>query len=200
MKATDVLMSEHQVIQQVLAVLEAIAGHAEADGILDREEARQTIDFFRTFADGCHHAKEEQHLFPLLESHGLPREHGPTGVMLHEHELGRNLLNQMTDALGEGMTARAFVAPAREYVSLMREHIWKENERLFRMAERLLGANEDDELLHAFQTVEHAVSGAETHQHYLDLANHLADRYGVTRVNAPVTCGCSLHQIGMADH
>jgi hemerythrin-like domain-containing protein len=32
--------------------------------------------FFDEFVDKCHHAKEEQSLFPLIEIKGIPKEGG----------------------------------------------------------------------------------------------------------------------------
>ena len=211
MNATNTLMGEHRVIEQVLAVLEEIAACGERDGVIDTAAARDALDFFRTFADGCHHAKEERHLFPLLEARGLPREGGPTGVMLGEHDLGRELLARMVAALdgksdenyvvgwqlsetpiGEAWVA-GFDVPARAYVRLMRDHIRKEDERLFQMADRLLGADDDDALVRAFDAAEHADMGAGTHEHYLELAGRLSDQFGVPRSNTVGTCGCSRH-------
>ena len=99
MKATAILMTEHRVIEQVLSVLEVMARRAEQMELLDAAAAGETLDFFRTFADGCHHGKEEGQLFPRLEARGLPREGGPTGVMMHEHQLGRDLLGRMAAAV-----------------------------------------------------------------------------------------------------
>jgi len=85
MRPTEILMQEHRVIEQVLDCLERMAQRVEAGDELDLESAKQAIDFFRNFADRCHHGKEEDCLFPLLEQKGFSREQGPTGVMLHEH-------------------------------------------------------------------------------------------------------------------
>lgn len=189
MKATDILMNEHRVIEQVLNALEVIASRAQRDRSLDSASAREVIDFFRTFADRCHHGKEEQHLFPLLESRGMPRDGGPTGVMLHEHEHGRELLAKMASAI-DAESITDFVTAARSYVSLLRDHIWKEDQRLFQMAGRLLSAEDDEGLLRAFETTEHADMGEGTHDNYLELADRLASRFGVALANAPVKCGC----------
>jgi hemerythrin-like domain-containing protein len=192
MKATDILMNEHRVIEQVLSALEVIAKRAQRDRSLDSASAREVIDFFRTFADRCHHGKEERHLFPLLESRGMPRDGGPTGVMLHEHEHGRELLAKMASAI-DGDSIHDFATAALAYVSLMRDHIWKEDQRLFQMAGRLLSAEDDEGLLHAFDTTEHADMGEGTHENYVQLADRLAARFGVALANAPVQCGCGCH-------
>jgi hypothetical protein len=70
--ATDILKDEYRVIEQVLDCLEELAGRAQTSGRLDGQSARQALDFFQNFADGYHRAKEEHHLFRLMEARGFP--------------------------------------------------------------------------------------------------------------------------------
>ena|SRR5215475_12669904 len=95
-RATEVLKHEHRVIERVLAVVEALA---ERPGMPSKEAWEKAIDLIRNFADKCHHLKEEQILFPALEEHGIPRDGGPVGMMLLEHEEGRALVRAMAEAL-----------------------------------------------------------------------------------------------------
>jgi hypothetical protein len=44
-------------------------------------------------------------------------------------------------------------------------------------------------LLDAFATVEREHAGAGTHEKYLQVANELADRYGVAKARAPSAAG-----------
>ena len=73
MKPSDIFSSEHRVIQQVLNCLEKIA-EAPHEGQVGRQSAKEAIDFFRIFADRCHHGKEEAHFFPAMEAKGFSRE------------------------------------------------------------------------------------------------------------------------------
>lgn len=180
MKATDILMDEHRVIEQVLNCLEKLAERCEVGGELDRDAALGALDFFRNFADRCHHGKEEGHLFPLLEARGLPREGGPTGVMLREHDEGR----QLTAAMNASIQANApgpFAQHARAYAGLLRQHIRKEDHCLFPMAAQVLSAGDAEALDRAFGNVESDEMGEGTHDRYLGLANELADKLGVPR-------------------
>jgi hemerythrin-like domain-containing protein len=99
MLPTDILKDEHRVIEQVLTCLERIADDCAAQRILDGYSALQALDFFRTFADGCHHHKEEAHLFPALEAKGFPPKTGPTAVMRAEHTEGRDHIQAMNSAV-----------------------------------------------------------------------------------------------------
>src|SRR6516165_8465061 len=101
MRPTEILKSEQRIIEQVLTCLERIAGEGLQEGRVPGDAAAEALKFFREFADGCHHKKEEDRLFPLLEARGLPRQGGPTGMMRYEHEEGRALIMTMADALPE---------------------------------------------------------------------------------------------------
>jgi hemerythrin-like domain-containing protein len=203
MKATAILMNEHRIIEQVLSCLEALATQAVARGKLDGDSARQALDFFRTFADGCHHRKEERCLFPRLEARGLPRQGGPTGVMLDEHELGRKLLRAMAAAVeraeaGEPVQVERFARSALDYVRLLRDHILKEDLRLFVIAEHALTDYDQGALLRSFEVIEEGDLGEGTHEKYVALANKLADRFHVPRAvvevaDGPGGCACGHH-------
>ena len=86
--ATNTLRDEHKAILKMLDVSEEVARRIKNGAAVAPETFSGLLEFFRTFADRCHHGKEEDCLFPLLEQKGLPREGGPIGVMLHEHGQG----------------------------------------------------------------------------------------------------------------
>jgi hemerythrin-like domain-containing protein len=198
MKPTEILSGEHRIIEQVLDCLEKIARDCEARGQLDRASAEQALDFFRNFTDRCHHGKEETHLFPAMEAKGFPRDRGPTGVMLYEHEQGRAHVRGMAEAIGGASAGNReavaqFVAHARGYIGLLREHIEKEDHCLFAMADQALTADDQQRLLEAFEHVEAEHLGAGTHERFLRLAEELADRFGVTRPVGAVSRACGCH-------
>jgi len=149
MNPIDVLTREHRLIERVLDCLDELASRTVRGAELDRAGAASAIRFVRSFADARHHAKEEERLFPLLERKGVPRDGGPIGVMLHEHELGREAVRRMDTALGAG-ESRAFCEHARAYVELLRDHIGKEDDVLFRIAESILDEGERAALLDEF--------------------------------------------------
>lgn len=188
MLPTDVLKSEHRVIEQVLDVLEKIAGRAAYQGVFDTASAAQALDFFRNFADRCHHGKEEEQLFPALEAKGFDRDSGPTGVMCHEHEQGRALIRGMAEAVdaapGDREAGQRFSEYARAYLQMLRIHIHKEDHCLFSMADQALGADDQEALMRRFERVEAEDMGVGTHERYLQLANELAERYDVKKAGS----------------
>lgn len=186
MSAIDVLVEEHLLISSVLQCLEKLIAQAEAARRVDKGAAAAMIDFFRSFADRCHHAKEEDRLFVVLETRGLPRHGGPTGVMMEEHEIGRGLLARMEQALpgaadGRQEAVGEFSSAGREYISLLSQHIEKENRVLFPMAGEMLEGPALSDLLADFRRIEQEAGGGR-HQKYYDLAARLCEKYQLPAV------------------
>jgi len=196
MKPTEILSNEHRVIEQVLDCLEKMADRARATGRLQKAPAQQAVDFFRNFADRCHHGKEETHLFPAMEAKGFSADCGPTAVMRLEHEQGRGHVRGMAEAIeaaasGDAGALERFVRHARGYLGLLREHIQKEDHCLFTMANQALSEQDQAALLATFHRVEHEEMAAGTHERYVEIANQLADHYGVARAPAAAGAVCA---------
>ncbi|HZW04726.1 MAG TPA: hemerythrin domain-containing protein [Anaerolineaceae bacterium] len=178
MKATEILMSEHRVIERVLAALETAALALEQGAVVRPELFLTAADFIQGFADGCHHRKEEGVLFAALAANGLPQQSGPVAVMLHEHELGRTFTRQMRAAAtrlaaGDESARPALVESARSYARLLGQHILKEDRVLFPLADRAIPAGEHAAVLAGFERVEHAETGAGVHEKYRTMADGL---------------------------
>jgi hemerythrin-like domain-containing protein len=179
MSPTDTLRHEHQIILLVIAGAEREAQRLRTGSPMAREAVEQMVDFFKNFVDRCHHAKEEQHLFPALEARGLPSQFGPVGVMLHEHEQGRALVHAIADALppaaeGDAAAREGLAGALESYAELLRSHIQKEDTILFVMAEQALSADEQERLAGVFERVEAEEIGPGVHERYHQLAHRLA--------------------------
>jgi hemerythrin-like domain-containing protein len=143
--------------------------------------ASKLIDFIRTFADGCHHAKEEDLLFVRLGERGFPTQGGPVAVMLHEHELGRAHVAAVADGLeaaaaGDEVAREAVAKHLAGYADLLRHHIFKEDNVLFPMADQALSTEDQVALAADFARVEHDEIGEGVHERYEALARELAGR------------------------
>lgn len=189
MRPTDILSSEHRVIEQVLDCLEKMAQQCKTEGKLQEQPARDAVDFFRNYADRWHHAKEEAHLFPAMEAKGYPRDGGPTGVMFHEHELGRAHIGAIEDAIdeaakGDAAAIERFVQNAAGYVALLRQHIEKEDHCLYGMANQAFSESEQQELMAAFRKAEAEQAANGSEESYVAIANALADRFSVARAGS----------------
>ena len=159
MHPTEILSQEHRAIEARMDELERQVAAARAGGPFPRRFLDEALDFFRYFADGCHHAKEENLLFPLMRERGVAAQGGPIGVMLAEHEQGRACLKDLRenlDAAERGsIEARERVfASAEAYIELLRQHIYKEDNILFRMARMVLRPEDVASLQQQFAAVE----------------------------------------------
>jgi hemerythrin-like domain-containing protein len=179
-KATEVLSDEHRVIERVLAVVEKLAT-APVEGSLD--SWKKALDFFSHFADQCHHFKEEQVLFPAMEGRGIPRDGGPIGMMLMEHEEGRAYVRAMLSAIplveAKNQVAKEIlVDKAKAYLRLLKDHIQKEDEILFKIADDVISPDEQKQLLRSFEEHEAKEIGEGVHEKYLKIAEELEAKTG----------------------
>ena len=178
MEATEILMSEHRVIERVIGSLE------QASARLERGEAVRpgffvdASQFVAGFADGCHHRKEEGVLFKAMEASGMPADSGPIAVMLAEHEQGRAYTRGMREAAqglaaGDAAARGEVVRNAQGYAALLRGHIAKENGILFPMADQVIPAAQQAQVAAGFERIEHEETGEGIHEKYLGLAEAL---------------------------
>ena len=183
MKATEILIHEHELILRGIAVLERLARRANAGQEVPAGDAQSIIEFIRKFADGCHHAKEEGVLFPAMIAAGIPAQGGPVAVMLNEHEQGRAAVRAMDDAVaGFGRDAGAperFAAAAFAYSTLLTNHIFKENNVLFRMADQIIPASQEAGMLAAYDEHEARVTGPGEHERFHAVIDALEQVYPV---------------------
>lgn len=179
-KPTDILRHEHMVIRMVLD-----AARREAEGIdqtrkVDAKRVGKLVDFFRNFADRCHHAKEEDHLFRRMQQRGLPAEGGPIEAMEREHEEARLHLGAICEALpkaarGEAPAVEAVRMHLRDYADMLAEHIDREDKVLYPTADRILTSEDQQALAEAFERVEAEEIGKGVHERYHQLAHELAE-------------------------
>ena len=125
--------------KKILASLDELEKAVDASS-LDLGKVRAFLDFTKNFAEPHHH-KEEEVLFPKLEEKGMPRDGGPIGMMLIEHEEKRAHIREITGGVESG-DAEKIKTHARAVVSLMREHIYKEDNILYPCARDFLSDEE----------------------------------------------------------
>lgn len=176
--ASEDLMHEHEGILLGLKILERIAGTAEESGKADVKDIADMVGFLKLFADKCHHGKEEGMMFPAMEKAGIPKENGPIGQMLIEHNEGRRLIAEMAASIDEDiLQASRFSSAALDYIGLMRAHIEKENKVLFPLGDKKLPVEEQKNLIIRFEEFEEEIMGEGTHEKLHKLLNDLKNKY-----------------------
>jgi len=159
MRITVFLKQEHKKISEMLTVVTRVCSQLEAGNDVDPEHLDVVVKWISGFADKRHHAKEETLLFPALEVAGIPVRQGPVGCMLEEHEVGRDYVKKMRQAVldshqGIADAESAFVKAARAYINLLEQHIYKEDNILYHMADTYLSPEQQKQLEQACHAVE----------------------------------------------
>lgn len=135
MYTVDILKEEHENILRLTRVIRAISLHIFSGGEPPTEDIRAIIQFIRNYADGIHHAKEENLLFKAMLDH-LPGDLAKTLVgcgMIAEHDHARYTVMSL-----ETVNNRYVITPSKElrldivvylmdYANLLENHIKKEN-------------------------------------------------------------------------
>ncbi len=177
-RATQILEEEHHLIQQVVGAMAALADRVFEGQKAEKETLANLVDFMRVFVKGCHHEKEENHLFPLLVKKGVPVAGCPIGALAYEHQTAGKLMADLGAAVDvylkdPGVMGQFLVSALRALVEHYPGHIWKENYLLFPMADKILDECEQQSLVESFEMVERKI-GLDVHQHFEELARKLA--------------------------
>lgn len=176
--ATQNLENDHVQILRLVDVMERITTSA----VPNIEHLELIVEVIREFADGLHHAKEEQLLFPLMVEKGFSNQAGPVAVMLQDHAEGRNFVKGIAENIlfykgGETSALQAIFSNMRGYADLLRNHIGKENNVLFRMADKAFTPAEQESLLLDFTKVENKQDGGHSKDDYVAMIDTLAGIY-----------------------
>jgi len=169
--ATQNLENDHVYILQLTEVMQKMA----TGGATDINHFKSVVNIIRNFADGLHHKKEEDLLFPLFEQRTAGGHCAPVGVMLMEHEQGREYVKGMVESIetfeGGDVTALQYIHHNMlGYAELLQNHIDKENNVLFRMADEALSDEDQKNLIDQFGSIESgADEGSKIEDYIMDI-------------------------------
>jgi hemerythrin-like domain-containing protein len=174
----EILEAEHGFIAQVVSAASLLADKLEAGQPVEAQVFQNIVEFMRVFADKCHHGKEEDLLFPLLEQRGVPMRGCPVEALTREHAMGRALVKGLAEAAdafqrGDPSAQENLVKNLRGITELYPNHIWKEDYLLFPLTNKVLSAEDQQNLAQAFAKVEETI-GREAHQRLELVSEQLA--------------------------
>ena len=180
-----ILEAEHRLIRKVVAGMVVLAEILEKGGEVQVATLEDIVEFLRTFADRCHHGKEEALLFPALQRRGVPAQGCPLGGLTMEHQKGRAMVGEFANSIrayaGREPAAKPpLIASLRALTTFYPDHIWREDYLLFPLADRMLTAEDQSELMEKFEVVEREV-GTDVHERF----EHLAEELEATRSPGP---------------
>ena len=156
-------MIEHRLIERVIRLwrkeLESITSSAK----VDLNFVGFALDFMRTYSDRCHHGKEEDILFRVLEQKPLPEPlKRILAELVEEHNLARSIVAVIAEArekyaAGDRKALDTMARAIADITRLYPPHIQKEDKQFFLPAMEYLSKQEKDDMLADFQTFDQAL-------------------------------------------
>ncbi len=145
---TDILRKEHD---QVLRVLDRLDVALKDKKMLAMKE---NITILEKEFDKHSLNKEEKALFPEIEKF-IPRDGGPTGVMVAEHRQLTELIKNFKIGI-EAKNLDKLNEVGSSIFSILRPHIDKENNMLFMMADMHLNDKQKKAISEKFRKIDSA--------------------------------------------
>jgi hemerythrin-like domain-containing protein len=144
---------EHDSIRELLIVLTVICNSISAGRMVELCHLDKLNEFISLFIDKYHHRKEDYLLLPAMEMAGFPRYGGMLDAISLDHQMARQYLEGMRQALealrtGDQAALAKFVAQARKYIEITQYNIEQENRLLFLLADRRLSLQQKEKLSH----------------------------------------------------
>ena len=177
-RSCERLRREHDLIGRVLTGVARVVEGVDVPAPL----VSGAVEFFSTFLERWHEAKEELALFPTLARRGVP-DADLLGTLKAEHEEGRALLRALRP-----LCRRRVDGEAREllasYLRLLRGHMTVENTSLYPHAERVMTAYDERRVCEAFDRIEAEVVGPAGGDVLLSLAGALTQACGAVTAEA----------------
>lgn len=151
------LMIEHRLIERMVGLLKRQKEKIEKEYKADIIFLYNAIDFFKTYADRCHHGKEEDILFKALAERGVSDEHAKIlDELLKEHTVARKIIGRLSAAVnnyhdGEPVMALEDIKGCLgELTQLYPAHIEKEDKHFFLPCMDYFSKQERDAMLERF--------------------------------------------------
>jgi hemerythrin-like domain-containing protein len=157
MQPVATLIIEHREIERLIALMKKEGDRIKEDKLTDIDFIDDCIDFIKTYADGCHHGKEECILFKELENKKLKAEHLKILKQLtkeHKHtgDITINLINvrnnysKSEDDASKQIFAFEIHGYLEEFMDFYPKHIIKEEKEFFLPCMDYFTDNEKNEM------------------------------------------------------
>lgn len=150
------LMREHRLIEKMIDVVKSELTEMHEEKELDPAFIDVAVDFFRTYADRCHHGKEEDILFKELAEKRLSEDDKKTmNELVEEHNYARKTVGMLKDAKtrfvqGDRNALMDVEALLKELAKFYPKHIEKEDKHFFYPCMKYFAKPELDAMLQSF--------------------------------------------------
>ena len=183
MDAINLMMEEHKYILRGLKLFRKLSVEILNSNTVDFVSFEKMILFVRNYADKHHHNKEEVVLFKKMETElGEERVKGPLSGMYIEHDLGRQHMKLLEEALlkvknGDLDSRVDIIANGVCYADLLTRHIEKENKVIYIFARRALSQSGIEEVNISSEKIELEATNNKLQKQYIDILEELERKY-----------------------
>lgn len=137
MTPVEPLMKEHRLIERMIRIANAKLENIKKEDKVGPSFIDTAVDFIRTYADRCHHGKEEDILFRDLAKKSIPAEHKRImDELIKEHVMGRNNVKKIVEAKekyiqGNKDALKDIISNMEILIKFYPKHIEKEDKHFF---------------------------------------------------------------------
>jgi len=152
----DLLVQEHRIIERMVPPIKKNIARMKETNEVNPNFIDVTVDFIRTYADHCHHGKEEGVLFRELAKKSLSEEHAATmRELIEEHVYARKTTRNLESAKDRFINGnpetlkdvRKFLTDLAEFYP---KHIEKEDTKFFYPVMAYFTPQEQETMLQEF--------------------------------------------------
>lgn len=171
------LMHEHRLIERMIDLIRRQAETIQRGNEPDSEFISGAVEFFRVYADRCHHGKEEELLFRALEDKKISTDLSAIlKELIQEHKQGRSLVSNLNQAnqahMHKGDDFGPLVTLLNELCSFYPKHIEKEDKHFFFPIMDFFTREEMDHMLKEFEEFDRQL----IHEFFHQRVEHLEGR------------------------
>lgn len=148
------LMIEHRLIERMIVAIKKETEKCKLEGKIDPGFIDLAVDFIRTYADRCHHGKEEEILFRDLDKKPLPADLKRIMEDLkEEHKQGRKTVAKLVEAKikyenGDAGSLKTILNYMAFMTDFYPHHIEKEDRHFFLPCMEHFSSEEKNAMLH----------------------------------------------------
>lgn len=156
MMPVGLLMKEHRLIEKIISVWKKELDNIATIGSANLCLIELAIDFMKTYADRCHHGKEEDILFRELKKKPLSLELKKIlGELIDEHCIARKTVSDLINfkskyACGEKYSINGITKSIKLITELYPNHIEKEDKHFFLPCMEYFTKQEQERMLEEF--------------------------------------------------
>ncbi|MFA5008481.1 MAG: hemerythrin domain-containing protein [Candidatus Omnitrophota bacterium] len=171
-------MIEHRLIERMIKLMGIEISNLREGKAPDMIFFDAAMDFIASYADKCHHGKEEDILFKALGRKEISDTHkGALQGLIAEHIYGRKTLNSLISSKerylnGENSGLIGIIKFAEELINFYPKHIEKEDKHFFIPVMEYFSKEEQNKMIEEFFKFDQAL----IHERYKDVIEKWEER------------------------